>query len=96
MTVLKKLNFDNLPTPFPCTACGQCCRRVGDSSLTAYLSRGDGVCQYLDEDTNLCQIYENRPLICQVENYYKTHLKDKLSWEQFVAVNVELCQKMQQ
>ena len=80
---------------FPCTACGQCCRHVNRSSQTAYLSRGDGICVYLDEKANLCSIYEHRPLICQVEKYYQTYLQKEISWEAFVNINLELCQKMQ-
>lgn len=81
--------------PFPCNACGECCRRVGNSAATADLSRGDGVCRHLDENTNLCRIYENRPLVCQVENYYVRHLQYAYSWPEFVAINTALCAQFQ-
>lgn len=81
--------------PFPCTACGQCCRNVHLSPLTEYLSRGDGVCRYLDEQTNLCSIYEERPLICNVENFFKLFLKDKISWANYVRQNLDFCQALQ-
>lgn len=35
--------------PFPCTACGQCCRNVHLSDQTAYLDRGDGTCLHFNE-----------------------------------------------
>jgi len=57
---------------FPCTACGKCCQNVGKSEETAFLDRGDGTCRHFDEYTKLCLIYENRPLVCQVEKYYQT------------------------
>lgn len=82
-------------TPFPCTACGLCCRHVHLSEQTAYLDRGDGICQFLDTNTNLCQIYDDRPLICQVENYYRIHFKEKMDWETFVNLNLEVCHQLQ-
>lgn len=82
-------------SPFPCTACGLCCRRVHMSEQTAYLDRGDGICRFLDTDTNLCQIYDDRPLICQVENYYRIHFKDKIDWETFINLNLKVCHQLQ-
>ena len=67
---------------FPCTACGKCCRKVGHSLQTQFLDRGDSVCRYLDEQTNFCQIYQDRPLVCRVEEYYKKYYlenKEKLN-----------------
>lgn len=76
---------------FPCTACGKCCRRVNLSEQTAYLDRGDGVCQHFNEKTNLCNIYNERPLVCRVEEYYKKYLSDKYTWDEFVKINIEIC-----
>ena len=46
--------------PFPCTACGACCRNV------QYMpAKEDGSCIYLQED-NKCEIYETRPSICRI------------------------------
>lgn len=80
--------------PFPCTACGKCCRNVGQSEQTAFLDRGDGVCYHFNEQTNLCSIYENRPLVCRVEEYYKTYLSDIYEWDEFVKINLEICEKL--
>ena len=77
--------------PFPCTACGQCCRNVHLSRLTEYLSRGDGICRYLDENSNLCSIYEERPLGCNVDKFFKLFLKDKISWLDYVRQNSDFC-----
>lgn len=81
--------------PFPCTACGQCCRNVHLSRLTEYLSRGDGICRYLDENSNLCSIYEERPLVCNVENFFKKYLSDKILWTDFVEQNLVICRTLQ-
>ncbi|NEN75009.1 YkgJ family cysteine cluster protein [Pelistega sp. NLN82] len=81
-------------SPFPCTACGKCCRHVGKSEQTAFLDRGDGICQFLDEVSNLCTIYEDRPLVCRVEDYYRAYLTDKISWDDFVKDNLAICEKL--
>lgn len=79
--------------PFPCDTCGLCCQKVGQSEQTQWLNRGDGVCRYYDEKTRLCTIYETRPLVCRVEDFYQTYLQDKISWRKFVRINIEVCQK---
>lgn len=79
---------------FPCTVCGKCCRRVNLSEQTSVLDRGDGVCQYFNEQTNLCNIYETRPLVCRVEDYYKTYLSHLYEWDEFVKMNLEICKNL--
>lgn len=81
---------------FPCSACGLCCRRVHLSEQTAFLDRGNGVCRYLDTVSNLCSIYEIRPLVCQVKEYYQVYLKDTINWDDFVKINLEVCHQLQQ
>lgn len=91
----QRINTKTL-TPFPCTACGLCCRHVHLSEQTAYLDKGGGVCRHLDTNTNLCIIYNNRPLVCRVEDYYKAYLERDIEWDNFVALNLEICKKLQQ
>lgn len=81
-------------SPFPCNACGKCCRRVSASPETAFLDRGDGVCQHFVEETHLCAIYDTRPLVCRVEDYYRAKLKEVIPWEDFVRLNVAICEKL--
>lgn len=81
-------------TLFPCTACGQCCKNVHLSELTNYLNRSDGTCRHFDDKTNLCLIYEDRPLICRVEDYYDKHLSHLYEWDGFVKMNLEVCKKL--
>lgn len=80
---------------FPCTACGECCRRISQNEQTADLDRGDGTCRYFDDETRLCRIYAERPLICRVEDYYRTYLSEQMDWDQFVRINLEICHKFQ-
>lgn len=79
---------------FPCTVCGKCCRKVGHSLQTQFLDRGDSVCRYLDEQTNFCQIYQDRPLVCRVEEYYKKHLSNQIKWIDFIEINLKICKEL--
>ena len=81
--------------PFDCNSCGQCCRRVNVNQITDFLDRGDGICRHFEEFSNLCTIYDERPLVCRVEDYYRTHLIELLSWEDFVQLNREVCDELQ-
>ncbi|MGU5638073.1 YkgJ family cysteine cluster protein [Aeromonas veronii] len=83
-----------MPDPFPCTSCGKCCRRVSANPETVFLDRGDGVCSFFAEETHLCTIYDQRPLVCRVEDYYHTRLADVISWDQFVRINLAICKKL--
>lgn len=80
--------------PFPCNGCGKCCQRVDKSSQTAWLDRGDGTCENFDELTKLCKIYESRPLICRVEDFYEQHLSERFEWNDFVKINLEICKNL--
>jgi Fe-S-cluster containining protein len=80
---------------FPCSSCGLCCRKVGLALETKALDRGDGVCRHLDEDTRLCSIYATRPDICRVAQQYDLNYRQRYSWEEFVAINLAICHKLQ-
>ena len=79
---------------FPCTACGQCCKHVHLSEQTNYLNRGDGTCRHFDDESLLCNIYEQRPLICRIEDYYDEHLSHLYEWDGFVKMNLEVCEQL--
>ena len=73
---------------FPCNACGACCRHVNG---IATLDRGDGVCTYFDEKTNLCTTYESRPLVCNVDKMYDNRYKDTLTPKAYYLVQARSC-----
>ena len=81
---------------FPCERCGQCCRHVGQTIFAMHLARPDGVCKYLNEATNLCTIYDSRPLICRVDEFYEKNLSHEMSREEFYRVNKNICKKFQE
>ncbi|MFI3214868.1 MAG: YkgJ family cysteine cluster protein [Eubacteriales bacterium] len=74
---------------YQCDCCGKCCRNLSLSSLYTQLDRGDGTCRYLQE--NLCSIYENRPIICRVDECYEVYFKDIVTLEQYYELNYEAC-----
>ena len=50
---------------------------LGTVSIYRELDRGDGVCRYLKG--NLCSIYEDRPLLCRVDESYEIYYKSLIS-----------------
>lgn len=77
---------------FHCEQCGGCCRHLNKSPIYADLDRGDGVCRYLSG--NLCSIYENRPIICRVDDCYDLYFKDSMSREDYESLNYAICIKI--
>jgi Fe-S-cluster containining protein len=81
---------------FPCTGCGACCRRIGKLinsvkdkqfekfSIGELLQQfphqynKDGVCEMLHNDG--CKVYEDRPLICRVDDLMIAMGQDKHEW----------------
>lgn len=58
------------------------------------LARPDGVCRYLDDQTNLCTIYDRRPIFCRVDEGYEVYFKDKMSREVYYRKNLDMCRMM--
>ena len=77
---------------FPCDKCGACCRNIDLSSLYVELDRGDGVCRYLFE--NLCSIYDERPLLCRVDESYEKIFAGRMSKEEYYRLNHVACDKL--
>ncbi|PHI32671.1 YkgJ family cysteine cluster protein [Budvicia aquatica] len=80
--------------PFPCTQCGLCCQRVNLAQETRYLDRGDGLCRHYDAASKGCLIYNERPDICRVDLQYHLNYAYLYSWEEFVALNLAVCQQL--
>jgi Fe-S-cluster containining protein len=79
-----------------CSRCGLCCRNLHRSTLYQELDRGDGVCRYLDETTNLCRIYEKRPLVCRVDAAYEAWFQGHMSRADYYAANLQACRTLQE
>lgn len=80
---------------FNCDCCGICCRNVGKEPSMREYDRGDGVCKHLNKE-NKCNIYEQRPLICNVQKVYERFFKDKMSIDVFFKMNENACKQLKQ
>lgn len=74
---------------FLCDQCGKCCEKVYTSEIYRYLADDTGRCKYLKD--NLCSIYENRPLICRVDEMYESYYKEVMTLEEFYTLNYKAC-----
>lgn len=74
---------------FICDKCGECCRHLNNSEIYRALDRGDGVCRFLSG--NLCSVYNNRPIICRVDDAYEQFFKYKYSKEEYYKMNYQAC-----
>lgn len=74
---------------FKCDMCGECCRNLDRSPLYAGLDMGNGVCRYLKG--NKCSIYNERPLLCRVDESYEAFFKDIISIDDYYRLNYESC-----
>lgn len=74
---------------FECDKCGVCCRNLNRSPVYADLDRGDGTCRYLAG--NLCSIYEDRPLLCRVDESYDAFFRELVTREEFYELNYKYC-----
>lgn len=79
---------------FDCDCCGECCRHLNLSPLYADLDRGDGVCRYLEG--NLCSIYDERPVLCRVDECYTLYFQKYMSLEEYYRCNKEICRRLKQ
>jgi Fe-S-cluster containining protein len=84
---------------FPCTGCGACCRHIDNAKNimnTApelsfpYTWDDTGICEMLGED-NMCKVYNNRPLICNVDKLMAFYGLNK---KEFYAININGCHKL--
>jgi hypothetical protein len=89
---------------FPCTKCGCCCKRVGkilseNKKYINYSNRNfifpynvdkNGACEMLNSD-NTCKVYNNRPLICNIDAVVKEFGFDK---DHYYKLSIEACNKM--
>lgn len=77
---------------FQCDQCGCCCRNLNKSELYSNLDRGDGVCKY--SSGNECSIYNERPLLCRVDECYKLFFSQYMSLEEYYQLNKDICKKL--
>lgn len=74
---------------FNCDKCGICCRNLNKSELYSDLHNGNGICKYLQGD--LCSIYNDRPLLCRVDECYDLFYKALMTKDQYYKLNYKSC-----
>lgn len=77
---------------FICDKCGECCKKLNKSSVYDELHNGDGVCRYLVG--NLCSIYEDRPLLCRIDESYEILFKQTMDKSEYYKLNYKFCDKL--
>lgn len=78
---------------FNCTCCGECCRSLDKSEVYLELDRGDGTCKYLEG--NKCSIYNERPLLCRIDECYEMYFKNQYSLNEYYELNYKVCRELQ-
>lgn len=87
---------------FPCTQCGLCCRLIGKLLATKeriedpvlrflveqfpYATDADGVCEKLEN--NACSVYENRPVLCNID---QVAVLKGVDIEDYRRLNAQIC-----
>lgn len=89
-----QLSNDKIMKSFPCNQCGWCCQNLQNHKLYKSLDRGDGVCIYFNATSNSCTIYNNRPLICNIEAMYYAEFSN-MSYDDYIKLNIKACQSAQ-
>jgi Fe-S-cluster containining protein len=79
---------------FKCDRCGACCRNIDKSIHFAEIDKGNGVCKYFNEETNLCTIYDQRPRLCNVDTAYEAYFQNYMSLEEYYVENHKACEKL--
>lgn len=85
---------------FPCTKCGLCCLKAKEN-FDGFVKQGldfefeygfneDGSCEQYDKETRLCKVYENRPLICRIEEWRK-HAHPEINERFFNLITAIAC-----
>lgn len=77
---------------FQCEQCGECCRNIGVLNFMPELDDGKGTCKYLDG--NRCSIYQNRPILCRVDECYDRYYRDICSQDEFYQMNYQVCKML--
>jgi len=81
---------------FPCSGCGLCCQNIAGISELKDFDLGNGVCKYFDFVSNSCKIYQDRPLVCRVDEMYEKRFSKLFSKEEFYIENAKICNALQE
>ena len=60
------------------------------------LDKGNGICKYFDDITNLCLIYEVRPLKCRVDEMYRVYFAESITIDEYYRQNKQACKMLKE
>jgi Fe-S-cluster containining protein len=75
---------------FACDKCGLCCKNIGGIDELTSMNRGDGTCKHFNDISLECSIYDQRPLICRVDEGYVLFEKEYTK-EEYYKLNIKSC-----
>lgn len=81
---------------FPCKSCGVCCKNISGIKELKSFDLGNGICKYLDTQSNLCKIYQSRPDICRVDVMFERVYFKHCTKEVFYKLNIQSCKILQE
>ncbi len=70
---------------FQCTNCGACCLNISMVPEMQDFVLPSGRCKNLDKDNKTCMIYDNRPILCRVDDL-GNYLRLGSSWTALMHV----------
>ncbi len=89
-----KLSNDSSENNFPCNHCGWCCQNLQNHELYKDLDRGNGVCIHFNTVDNSCTIYNDRPLICNINAMYHV-MFSTMNYDDYINLNIDACRSAQ-
>lgn len=78
---------------FPCLSCGLCCQNISKEILPE-LYTGSSTCQHFNKKSLECNIYNERPLICRIDDSWKKSYSNQMSKKDFYLINMSACIEM--
>ncbi|EKB13683.1 TPA: YkgJ family cysteine cluster protein [Aeromonas veronii] len=76
---------------FKCDGCGHCCENLQRNEVMQDMHSGDGICHFFNKVSRKCNIYENRPLVCRVDDYFRLHMVGSMSKSEYYKANIHYC-----
>lgn len=79
---------------FNCDGCGYCCENLHLNKLMQDMHAGDGICYFFNKKNRQCKIYEHRPLVCRVDDYFRLKMAKNMSKADYYQANTNYCDMM--
>lgn len=79
---------------FPCTGCGECCKKILGRLVEIGFAEEGGQCKHLQED-NSCGIYDSRPDECRMDKVKIAWGASHLSDEEWNKKRADICNRIQ-